>query len=397
VAAAACSSSKSTKTSTNTTAGSTGTTAAAGSASTAAAAASGTPIKIAFMGIETGTFAAPDRHNTIQMAVDQLNAQGGIMGHKVEWTAYDTGILPQTTVTAVTKAIADHPTVMIGLSVSSGVAAAAPLIKASGIPTLQYGSDIITDLSKTGATNLFRIGNTNIIESNATAKYMLAQNPKTAGIWDDSDTNGVATTDIVSADLTAAGVKVTRRHSPQGATDTTAQALAMKGQDIIEVNGFPQTDALFVKTVYQNGVTAPLVLTYGDETIQAFGLAPQAALDNAVYQSNCDPDAVHSPQADAYVAAYKAKYGASVTQTVTPVPGFYDAVNMIASVVKANHGDISPTSIVNGLKTLDYTGVCGQYKTDSENNMGHTAWIVSLKGGPAQKTLITTYPNLASH
>ena len=203
---------------------------------------------------------------------------------------------PRPTVTAVTKAISDKPTVMIGLSVSSGVAAAGNIHQASGIPTIQNASDNTTDLSKLGVPNLFRVSNTAKIEADATTQYILSQHPKTAGLWDDSDTNGKATEDNVQKQLEAAGTKVTRRESPQGATDTTEAALAMKGLDIIEVNGFPQTDALFVKTVAQNGITAPEVLTYGDETIQAFNLAPQSALNNAVYQSNCDPDAVHTPQ-----------------------------------------------------------------------------------------------------
>ena len=387
IAAAACSSSSKNKTTTNTTA-------AGGSATTAVS--NGAPIKIAFMSIETGTFASPDRHNAIELAISEINAKGGVMGHMLQYTAYDTGILPQTTVTAVTKAVSDHPTIMMGLSVSSGVAASGQIIKASGIPTFQYGSDNTTDLSKLGVTNMFRLSNTAKIEANATAQYMLSQHPKTAGIWDDSDTNGVATTDSVTAQLTAAGVKVTRRHSPQGATDVTAQVIDMKGLDIIETNGFPQTDALFVKALGQNGITTPNVLTYGDETIQAFNLAPQSALENAVYQSNCDPDAVHSPEADAYVSAYKAKYGASVTQTATTVPQFYDAVYILAQAVKASGGDISPSALIGALNTMNYTGVCGNYKTDSEHNMGHTAWIVSLKGGPASKKLVTTYSNMTS-
>ena len=28
--------------------------------------------------------------------------------------------------------------------------------------------------------------------------------------------------------------------------------------------------------------------------------------------------------------------------------------------------------------------------------MAHTAWIVSLKGGPASKSLVTTYTNMTS-
>ena len=52
------------------------------------------------------------------------------MGHKIEYTAYDTGILPQQTITAVTKAISDKPTIIIGLQVSSASKAAGQLPQA---------------------------------------------------------------------------------------------------------------------------------------------------------------------------------------------------------------------------------------------------------------------------
>ena len=389
IAGAACSSSSSNKTSTNTTAASGGT----GAGTTAVA--NGAPIKIAFLDIETGTFATPDRHNALELAINQINVNGGVMGHKIQYTAYDTGILPQQTITAVTKAISDKPTIIIGLQVSSGVEAAGPLLKQSGIPTIQEASDNTTDLSQLGVSNMFRVSDTAKEEAAATAKYMISTHPSSAGLWDDSDTNGKVITTSVGAQLQAAGItKITKRESPQGATDVTEAALAMKGVSIIETNGFPQTDALFVKTLYQNGITTPNVLAYGDNTIQAFGLAPQSALEHTLYQANCDPDAVHSAEADAYVSAYKAKYGANLTQTATAQPVSYDAVMILAAAVKQAGGDLSPSALLSALKSVSYTGVCGTFKADSENNMAHSAYIVSFAGGT--KTLVTRYDNMTS-
>jgi len=193
IAGAACSSSSKKTASTSPTSGS----APASTTSAPTAAPSGTPIKIAFLGSETGTFAAPDRHNALELAISEINAKGGVMGHKLQYTAYDVGILPQTTVTGVTKAISDHPTVMMGLGVSSGVAAAGQTIKQSGIPTFQTGSDNITDLSKLGVPNLFRLGGTAKTESDAQVQYLLSIHPTNVGLWDDSDTNGKLVQDKV--------------------------------------------------------------------------------------------------------------------------------------------------------------------------------------------------------
>ena len=214
--ATACGSSKSSKSTTATTAG-TGTT-ASGSGTTVAA--NLPPIKIALLDFETGVYATPDRHNAIDVAIQQLNANGGVDGHKVEYTAYDTGILPQTTVTAVTKAISDHPTVMLGLAVSSGVLASANLLKTSGIPTIQEGQDNTTDLSKLGVTNLFRGEASVKQQADAGVNFIASQHPTTVGLFDDSDLNGVQTEANIKAALKAKGINnFIYREIAQSATD----------------------------------------------------------------------------------------------------------------------------------------------------------------------------------
>src|SRR3954468_21924827 len=51
-----------------------------------------TPYVIGFLGAETGPNASPIRHNAIDLAVKDINAQGGIDGHPVKYQAYDAGV-----------------------------------------------------------------------------------------------------------------------------------------------------------------------------------------------------------------------------------------------------------------------------------------------------------------
>ena len=91
------------------------------------------PIKIAWMGAETGEDATKDRHYAIDLAIADINAKGGIDGRKIEYQAYDAGFTPAQGVTAVKKALADRPTAIVGLPVTAQVKAAGPLIKAAGL------------------------------------------------------------------------------------------------------------------------------------------------------------------------------------------------------------------------------------------------------------------------
>lgn len=380
VAAGACGSSASTNTS------STGSTSGSSSSTPP-----GAPIKIALLGFETGVYALPDRHNAIELAIDEINAKGGVDGHKLQYTAYDSGILPQQTVTAVLKAVGDKPTVIIGMPVSSGVQAAASALKSSGIPTIQVASDTSTDLSQLGVSNMFRAISTVKEESDGMARYIASKHPKTVGQFDDSDLNGQQTMKTVKSDLQAQGVNnFIYREIAQTATDATAAALAMKGADIITSIGFPVQDGIFIKQLYQNGITTQDVIGYDGPSIAAFGLAPKAALANDVMLDTCAPQALSTAPARAYTQAYKAKY--PTANILASGPYTYDAVNLVAQAVKAAGGSLAPKDLIKALSSVSYDGACGAYHSDSEHNLFHAVQIIS----GADQSLVASYTNMKS-
>lgn len=372
--------------------GSSSSTNSSSGASATGASTKGAPIKIAFLGFESGSYATPDRHNSLELAINQINATGGVDGHKVQYTAYDTGILPQGTVTAAEHAIADKPTVIIGMQVSSGVQAAEPALKASGIPTLQVASNNSTDFTQSAVPNLFRLVPTVWEESTASARYILSKHPKTVGLFDDSGLNQVAGMKNIRNILQSQGVtNFVYREIAQNATDATAAALAMKGTDVIASSGFPSSEALFVKQLQQNGINTQDVMSYGAQTVVAYKLAPAEALANDTYQNLCDPPVLSTPQAQAFTSAYKAAFpSADITSSA---PYLYDAVEMIVAAVKQDGGNLSAAKLASALESLTYQGACGAYHSDKEHDMLHSMSIISANG---TNTSLATYTDMAS-
>jgi branched-chain amino acid transport system substrate-binding protein len=348
-----------------------------------AASASSAPVKIAFLNTETGENAPPNVNDSVQLAVQQLNAKGGINGHKVVLTTVDSGTMPAQAITAAEKAIAGNPTVVIGLPYSSSVLAAEKTIKQSGIPTLQLANDNTTDYtSSTGATDLFRANTTNNQNTNVVAKYILAQHPKTVGLWDDSNVAGVAYIAELRGELQKGGVKnFVQRSVPLGATDTTAAALAMKGTDIIAGTGFPVTSALFAKQLKQNGVNVPYVFGSEGQYVIGGNLDTASVLSNDVYLDSCDPSALSTSQAQAYVSAYNSAFpnGGLLSSS----PNNYDAVNLVAAAIKKEGGSLQPSAIIKGLGSVSVTGVCGSLSADKYHNLFHEAEIISTTSGKA--------------
>jgi branched-chain amino acid transport system substrate-binding protein len=314
----------------------------------------------------------------------------------VEYTAYDTGILPQTTVTAVTKAISDKPTVMLGLAVSSGVLASAPLLKTAGIPTIQEGQDNATDLSKLGVTSMFRGESSVRQQSDAAINFIASQKPTTVGLFDDSDLNGKIGIASIKAGLQAKGINnFIYREIAQNATDATEAALAMKGADITTSNGFPQEEAIFVKDLGVNGIKVHDLMGNSGVSIATFAMAPWSAVAGSWTYTICDPEAVHNPAADAFGAAYKAKYPAT-TQLATSNGNIYDGVMLYAKAIAAEGGSLAPADIVKGLEQVSYDGVCGSYKSDAEHNMSHTMYIVQFGQQQGTSSKVAEYDNMPS-
>jgi branched-chain amino acid transport system substrate-binding protein len=359
------------------------------------AAPSGAPIKIALLGFETGVYATPDRHNAIDLAIKQINSAGGVNGHMLQYTAYDTGVLPQTTLTAVQKAISDHPTVILGLAVSSGVQAAAAALKSSGIPTIQEGQDNSTDLSALGVTNMFR-GQPSVHEqSQAAVNYLTSLHPTSVGVFDDSDLNSVQAVKVIKAGLQANGVQnIVYRQIPQTGTDATEAALAMRGVSMTTSDGFPVQESIFVRALATNGVGVHDLMGNSGLLIAEKGLAPWSAVAGSSTYTVCDPTVLQTPQAQQYVSGYKTQFPSDSVALSNPV--MYDAVQLIGKAVQAQNGDISLGAIVKGLGTVSYDGVCGHFQSDSQHTLAHTMYIVQFGSQPGQHTLVARYDNMAS-
>jgi len=89
------------------------------------------------------SFLGEPGRNSIKMAEEQINAAGGINGHPIELTVYDTVGEPTKTVTAVKRLITNDKVVGIMGPMTSGTALAIiPIIEEAKIPNMAMGASI---------------------------------------------------------------------------------------------------------------------------------------------------------------------------------------------------------------------------------------------------------------
>ena len=199
---------------------------AAESAAPAPAPASSTdPIKIGLhLGI-TGVNAAvgiPGSRGA-QMAVDEINAAGGVLGRQLELITYDDQSKPEEAVKAVTKLLqVDQVDVMVGSFNSGNIMAVGAMVEEAGIPYV--GTSGTPNWMQQGWTYIFR----SMLNANYMSKQVLSScvqfGFKNMMIWntqDDYGKNGLQNIPVFAKD---AGLEfVGDVSSKAGDTDFTGQ------------------------------------------------------------------------------------------------------------------------------------------------------------------------------
>jgi branched-chain amino acid transport system substrate-binding protein len=361
-------------------------------ATSSSASTSKAPITIAFMAVETGTFAAPSRNNDIALAIKQINSTGGVDGHKLQYTVYDSNVTPQQAVTATQKALGTKPTAFIGYNVDDQIQATAQVLKQSAIPVLSLANGPASSAHVADVSNLFTTIPVDVLLDQAMVKYVVDKDhPKSVGIFhtDDTASNFQGATLLPSL-LKKMGVKnVSVVEASDAATDVTAQALAMKHEDAVLEVGFPTVEALLNTALNQEGYTGPIIGDTSGPSIAAEGLNKPSELTNYTYTPYCAPALLSSKQAKSYVSEYRAAYPGQ--NIVIASPQIYDAVGFLSAAIKADGGNLSPSAITKQMKKITYTGVCGAYHSDQNQDLIRTTTLVSTAKGVDPGTLVATY------
>ena len=349
------------------------------------------PIVIAYMTIETGPYASAGRNNDINLAVKQLNAAGGVDGHKVEYVGYDANITPQQAVTATQQALGTKPTAFIGYSVDDQVQATASLLRRSNIPVIAYAQGPAASSNVVHVSNLYTVVPNLVNAIQASTKYAVSKyHPTSVGIFHTDDTASNADAATAQGLLKKLGVrKFVVRNASDTATDVTEQALAMKGVSVVFEYGFPLVEAVFNTALSQNGISAPIMGDQSGNFLAAYGLNKPAQLSNYTFTPYCFAPVLQTKQAKSYVSAYSAAYPGQSVQIATPYT--VDAVDLLAAAIRSAHGSLEPSAIDKALGKITFHGICGTYHTDANHDLMHQVTLVSFANGINPGTLVAKY------
>jgi branched-chain amino acid transport system substrate-binding protein len=338
---------------------------------------------------DTGPAAAPAMWQRwgYQIALDEANAAGGILGKKVELLAYDNRCNPSEAVNVANKLIEAKVVAIVGAHCSSATLAMMPLIAAAKIPMVDgiASSPKITDLSGVGGNQwMFRINPSDDDMMEALGVY-LGQSSKfkrVAILAEDTDFGrGGAAAFAAVAKKNGLEVISTDFH-PQNYPDFTSllTRIQQSKPDAIAIFQLAGDQINFLRNAMQLGVKIPYIGRFDPggnnlQIIQAGGM--EGSITAWTYSYLVD-----TPSNKAFAAEVEKRHK---TTPVLQTWAGYDAMRLVLKAIE-EAGSTDPSAIRDAIKKIDFTNVMGApVKFDDHNQAGK---LVLIEGVADKKVKI---------
>jgi branched-chain amino acid transport system substrate-binding protein len=187
----------------------------------------------------TGATSGTNFNDGVKLAVKEINAAGGILGRKIEYTASDTQSQPQVAKALTVKAIDDDAYVVMGPVFSGSILVSMAETKRAGIPNFTGGE--AAAITQQGNPYIFRTAFTQTTSMPKVARYLKDNlKAKTVAIIYTNNDFGKGGRDVFTKALEPQGIKVVADISTDpGQLDFSGAVLKVKQAN---------ADALFVYT-----------------------------------------------------------------------------------------------------------------------------------------------------
>lgn len=350
-------------------------------------------VRIGHVAATSGNWAYMGRDNEMgaRMAIDELNAQGLLIGGKkarFELLAEDDAGDPRQATTVAQKLVDSGVKGVVGHLNSGTSIPAARVYSDAGVVQI---SPSATDpkFTRLGYKSAFRLVTNDLQMGAALARYAVnTLQAKAIAIVDDRTAYGQGLAQEFDSDAASAGSKVvTRQYTSDKATDFTAILTAIKATkpDLIFFAGGTAQAGPMLRQMQQLGIKAKFMGGDGLCTTDLPGLSGGAIAQIQVFCTlGGGVEGAQKKRNDDFRAAYKKKFG---TDVVAYSPNTYDAVKLMAAAM-AKAGSAEPAKYLPVLAATDsYPGVSGDISFDSKGDLKNGALTLFVFKGAAREAL----------
>ena len=340
------------------------------------------PIKIGQFASLTGKEASLGQSSNkgTMMAIDDLNAAGGVLGRPLLLVTEDTQSKPGETATVVKKLISrDKVVALLGEVASSRSLEAAPIAQAAKVPMISPASTN-PKVTETGAY-IFRTCFIDPFQGPVMARFAREhlKAKRVALVVSNSSAYSIGLAKFFRESFVAnGGTIVLEQKYSEGDKDFKAQLTAIKaaGVDAVFNPGYYNEGALIVRQARDLGLTLPI---FGADSWEAEALIQLGgkAMEGAYLCSHYSPEDP-SPRVQNFVAAYKKRFGSTPDSNASLG---YDSVLVLVDAIR-RAGTTERNALREAIATTrDFMAVTGKITIDSERNASKNAVIVQVRNG----------------
>lgn len=334
--------------------------------------------EVAAMTGTTATF-GQSSHNGTLMAVEEMNAAGGLLGKQITLVTEDDQS-KQGEAGIVAKKLISRSKIkaLLGEVASGRSLEMAPIAQAAGVPMISPAS---TNPKVTEAGDyVFRVCFIDPFQGTVMSKFALSKGWKKVAILTDTKQDySVGLTEFFKKHFTANGGTITGEQSYASQDkDFKAQLTAIKAgnPDAIFASGYYNEVALVAVQARELGITVPLLGGDGwdsDSLIEVGGKAMEGC-----YYSNHFSNEDQSPAIQEFVKKYESKHGRKPDAMAALG---YDSAKILFDAIKRANSVEGPALRDAIAATKDYPGITGKITLDENRNANKPAVILTIKDG----------------
>ena len=339
-------------------------------------------IKIGGMAPLTGALAiyGVTTTNGAELAVKEINENGGVLGKKIEYVMLDTKGDSTEAVMAYNKLVDEKVAGIIGEVTSKPTLAVAEVAVQDNMPLITpTGTQV--DITEVGP-NIFRVCFTNPYQGKVlaiTSKERLGANTVAVMLNNSSDySDGIAKAFIEESEKLGMKVMGVEGYS-DGDKDFRPQLtkLAAMNPDVILIPEYYEQAALIATQAREVGVKSIFVGSDGwDGIAKTLDQSAYAAIENSHFTNHFSMED-QSEKIQNFLKDYREAY--KEDPSAFSALG-YDAVYMMKSAIE-KAGGTDKQKIVDALKGIEYDGVTGYLTFDDHNNPIKAVTVLKIENG----------------
>lgn len=313
-----------------------------------------------------------DMANAVQIAIDEINAEGGLLGKQVEMVVGDAACDPQQSVNAASKLVSAGVVGVVGGYCSGATLPTLKIYGDANVPFVISAANS-TQLIPANPGNAFMINSTGADQATKAVEFLEGKGVETVVIVDQGDAYSQDLANLTAERWQEAGHEVVARETVnKGEQDYSAVVTNIRAAnpDAVFWTAYYADGGLFIRQLRQAGYQGVIALGDGSNSPKLFDIAGSAAEGVFVFSN---PTAEFLPQAASFIETYQQEYG-NAPGPYAPLA--YDGMKLLAwAIDKA--GTTDSDAVIEALASADgQEWLAGPITFTDDNTLARSNFIV---------------------